>query len=98
MDFAPAPARFAQEARQRQEYIERQKRPSLALPRYFRGPLAPFQVRQQKRLAENSHLPILFENISYDQWRKMSAAREIPTGATWCSLGIVYGPAPKTAA
>ncbi|RWO34751.1 MAG: hypothetical protein EOS10_00155 [Mesorhizobium sp.] len=95
MDFAPAIPRFVAEARSRQEYIELKATPRLPAPRYFPGPLAPFQVRQQKRLAENAHLPVLFENISYDQWRKMSAAREIPTGATWCSLGIVYGPEPK---
>lgn len=95
MDFAPASPRFAQEARKRQEYIDAKVKKAKALPapRYFPGPLAPFQVRQQKRLAENAHLPVLFENISYDQWRKMSAAKEIPVGATWCSLGIVYGPA-----
>ena len=93
MDFAPAPPRFGQEARRRQEEMGRKR--SLPLPRYFPGPLAPFQVRQQKRLAENAHLPILFKDVSYDQWRQLSLAKEIPTGATWCSLGIVYGPAPK---
>jgi len=93
IDFAPAVPRFVQEARKRQEYITDAARPKRKALQYFPGPLAPFQVRQQKRLAENAHLPVLFENITYDQWRKMSAAREIPTGATWCSLGIVYGPA-----
>ena len=93
IDFAPAAPRFALEARQRQEYIDLKAKPRLPPPRYFPGPLAPFQVRQQKRLSENAHLPVLFEGISYDQWRKMSAAKEIPVGATWCSLGIIYGPA-----
>jgi hypothetical protein len=93
--FAPSVAEFVAEVRNQQEIIEIRKTPRLPAPRYFPGPLAPFQVRQQKRLAENSHLPILFENISYDQFRKMSAAKEIPVGASWCSLGIVYGPEPK---
>lgn len=95
--FAPSVAEFVAEARRRQGYIDAKtaKPKSLPLPRYFPGPLAPFQVRQQKRLAENAHLPVLHENISYDQWRKMSAAKEIPAGATWCSLGIVYGPHSK---
>ncbi|TRD03813.1 hypothetical protein FJV76_14350 [Mesorhizobium sp. WSM4303] len=96
--FAPSIAEFVAEARRRQEFIDLKAKPRLPAPRYFPGPLAPFQVRQQKRLAENAHLPILFENISYDQFRKMSAAKEIPVGATWCSLGIVYGPDPKAAA
>lgn len=94
VDFAPAPARFAQEARSRQELIDLKAKPRLPSPRYFPGKLAPFQVRQQKRLSENSHLPVLFEGISYDQWKKMSQAREIPVGSKWiASLGIVYGPA-----
>ena len=96
MDFAPAAPRFAQEVRQRQEYIDLKARPRLPAPRYFPGPLAPFQIRQEKRRAENAHLPILFENVSYDQWRKLSANKEIPVGATWiATLGIVYGPEPK---
>lgn len=92
MDFAPAAPRFAQEARQRQEYIDLKARPRLPAPRYFPGPLAPFQVRQQKRLAENAHLPILYENKSYDEWRRLSIEKKLPVGATWCSLGIIYGP------
>ena len=96
LDFAPAPPRFAQEARKRQEYIDLKTRPRLPAPSYTPGPLAPFQVRQQKRLSENSHLPVLFENINSDQWRKMSLAREIPAGSKWvASLGIVYGPQVK---
>jgi hypothetical protein len=96
--FAPSIAEFVTEARKRQEYIDLKAKPRLPAPRYFPGPLAPFQVRQQKRLSENSHLPVLFENINSDQWRKMSAAKEIPVGAKWCaSLGIVYGPEKRTA-
>lgn len=91
--FAPSVAEFVQEARSRQEYIDIKAKPRLPAPRYFPGPLAPFQVRQQKRLSENSHLPVLFEGINSDQWRKMSLAREIPAGSKWvASLGIVYGP------
>lgn len=91
--FAPSVAEFVQEARQRQEYIDLKAKPRLPAPRYFPGKLAPFQVRQQKRLSENSHLPVIFENVNSDQWRKLSAAKEVPTGAIWvASLGIVYGP------
>jgi hypothetical protein len=96
VDFAPSVARFAQEARKRHEHLKPSVPKSLPAPRYFPGPLAPFQVRQQKRLAENAHLPVLFEKINSDQWRKMSLAREIPVGAKFvASLGIVYGPDPK---
>ena len=101
MDFAPAPPRFAQEARSRQELIEAtaRKARSLPAPFYTPGPLAPFQVRQQKRLSENSHLPVLFEGVNSDQWRKLSMERKVPAGAIWvASLGIVYGPAPVKAA
>lgn len=93
--FAPSIAEFVTEARNRQELIDLKAKPRLPAPRYFPGPLAPFQVRQQKRLSQYADHPILFENISYDQFRKMSAAKEIPVGAFWTSMGIVYGPLPK---
>jgi len=96
MDFAPAPPRFAQEVRSRQELIDLKAKPRLPAPRYFPGPLAPFQVRQQKRLAENAHLPVLYEGQSSDQWRKLSAEKKVPVGAKFvASLGIVYGPQSK---
>jgi hypothetical protein len=95
VDFAPTVARFTQEARKRHEYLKPAAPKSLPLPRYFPGPLAPFQIRQQKRLTENAHLPVLYENKSYDEWRRLSAEKKLPVGATWSSLGIIYGPAPK---
>lgn len=96
--FAPSIAEFVTEARTRQEYIDLKAKPRLPAPKYFPGPLAPFQVRQQKRFAENSHLPLLFEDISFDQFRKMSAGKEIPVGAKWTSAGIIYGPELKQTA
>ncbi|WP_162258927.1 hypothetical protein [Mesorhizobium sp. Root172] len=94
--FAPSIAEFVTEARSRQELISLKAKPRLPAPRYFPGPLAPFQVRQQKRLSENSHLPVLFENVNSDQWRKLSMERKVPAGAKWiASLGIVYGPEQK---
>ncbi len=93
--FAPSIAEFVAEARQRQEYIDLKAKPRLPAPKYFPGPRAPFQIRQQKVLAEYSNRPTLFENVSYDQWRKLSANKEIPVGAVWCSLGIVFGPVRK---
>jgi len=97
--FAPSIAEFVTEARSRQELIDLKAKPQLPAPRYFPGPLAPFQVRQQKRLNENAHLPVLFEGINSDQWRKLSMERKVPVGAKFvASLGIVYGPPAKTQA
>lgn len=96
--FAPSVAEFVAEVERRQEIIDIQAKPRLPAPRYFPGPLAPFQVRQQKRLAENANRKVLFEGINFDQWKKLSANREVPTGAIWiASLGVVYGPEPKQA-
>lgn len=93
--FAPSVAEFIAEVERRGELAKIKGRPSLPSPKYFPGPLAPFQIRQQKVLAEYSNRPTLFENVSYDQWRKLSANKEIPVGAVWCSLGIVFGPEPS---
>lgn len=96
--FAPSVPEFVGEVARRQELIDIQAKPRLPPPRYFPGPLAPFQIRQQKRLAENAHLEVLFENVNFDQWRRMSMAKEIPVGAKWvASLGMVYGPEPVKA-
>lgn len=93
--FAPSVAEFVAEVERRRELIDIKAKPRLPAPKYFPGPLAPFQIRQQKRLVENAHRPVLFENVNFDQWRKLSANREVPTGAIWvASLGIVYGPEP----
>lgn len=97
--FAPSVAEFFDEVCSRQELIDIKARPRLPAPQYFPGPLAPFQVRQQKRLAENSHLPVMSENATLDEWRRMSAARQIPVGAKFvASLGIIYGPTPSSLA
>lgn len=58
--------------------------------------LAPFEIRKSKALQANAHLPILHENVSYDEWKRMSAARLVPTGSKWvAATAIVYGPEPK---
>lgn len=94
LKFAPSVAEFAQEVARCAEFLELQARPRIAAPRYTPGPLAPFELAKQKALAANSHLPVLFEGISYDEWRKLSLMRQIPVGAKWvASLATVYGPA-----
>lgn len=93
--FAPSVAEFVSAARRQEELIAIRSRPRLQAPTHWSGPLAPFQVTQQRLLAENEHLPVLFEDVSYDRWRKLSADRQVPVGAKWvAALGIVYGPAP----
>lgn len=96
--FAPSSAEFIEEARRRQEYLEIKARPRLPGPTYTRGPMAPFEIKRQKALNENAHRPVLLENISYDEWRRLSATKQVPVGAIWVAcLGIVYGPEPKQA-
>lgn len=96
MKFAPAAPEFVAEVRQQQDVLDIKARPRLPVPAYRPGPLAPFEIAKQKALSANSHLPVLFEDINYDQFRKLSAGKQIPVGAKWvASLGIVYGPESK---
>ncbi len=96
--FSPTIAEFRPVAIGVQEAQELRARPRLPKPTYRPGILAPFQITQQRKLAENAHLPVIKEDVSYDDWRRMSMAREVPTGAKWvASVGIVYGPENKAA-
>lgn len=55
--------------------------------------LRPFEVLKNKKLAEYRDHPVLFENIGYDEARKMSLAKQLPVGAIWvASLQTIYGP------
>ena len=91
--FAPTVPEFIEEVRRCQDVIDIQARPRIPASKYRPGPLAPFEVKRQKALAENSHFPVLFEDVSYDQWRKLSSQNQVPVGSKWvAALGIVYGP------
>lgn len=91
--FCPSLAEFVPEAKTREELIKLASRPRLPPPVYTRGPLAPFQIAQQKKFAENSHLPVLFEDVNFEMWKRMSKDQQVPPGAKWvAALGIVYGP------
>lgn len=93
MTFAPSGPEFVAEVRRVQEVLDIQAKPRLPAPVYRRGLMAPFEMMRQKALAENSHLPVLFEGVSYEQFRKMSASRDIPVGAKWVAcLATVFGP------
>lgn len=94
--FAPSQPEFTAEVERQEEYIAMKARPRIEAPVYRPGPLAPFQIEQQRKLSENSNRPVLFEDINFDQFKKLSAAREIPVGGKWvASLGIIYGPEPR---
>jgi hypothetical protein len=91
MDFAPAPPRFGQEARRRQEEMGRKR--SLPLPLYSPGPKAPFQVRQEKRRAEYADRPVIEANVPLDRFIALSRAKQLPTGAIWVATMGILGPA-----
>ncbi|MBZ9759466.1 hypothetical protein LB553_01005 [Mesorhizobium sp. CA8] len=93
--FAPSVAEFVTEARQRQEYIELKAKPRLPAPRYFPGPLAPFQVRQEKRRAENADRQVIEANVPLDRFVALSRAKQLPVGAVWVATMGILGPAPK---
>lgn len=99
LKFAPSVAEFTQEVHRCAEFLELQAKPRLAAPKYVPGPLPPYMVARQKALSANSHLPVLFENVGYDEWRKLSAFKQVPVGAKWvASLCTVYGPPAKSQA
>lgn len=96
--FSPSVAEFVDEVRKCHSPSERfgitpsahaQSFP--ALPPPHKRP--PFMRLAEKARAEHAHLPVLFEDINFDQWRRLSAAREVPVGAVWVAcLGTVFGP------
>ncbi len=94
--FAPSMPEFIEEVRRCQEVIDIIARPRLPAPKYRPGPLAPFEMKRQKAFAENAHLPVLFEDVSLDQWTRLSKQNQIPVGAKWvAAIGVVYGPEPR---
>jgi hypothetical protein len=90
--FAPSVAEFVAETRQRQEYIDLKARPRLPAPRYFPGPLAPFQVRQEKRRAENADRPVMEAHVPLDRFIALSRAKQLPTDAIWVATMGILGP------
>lgn len=95
--FAPSGPEFVEEARRRQEMVDLRNRPRIAAPKAYRpGTLAPFELSQQRKWERHGHLPILAEDINFDQWKRLSAERQFPVGAVWvASLGVVFGPEPR---
>jgi hypothetical protein len=86
---------------------------SLAVDRYRDGDVPGQQKRFAPSVAEfveevrrcsemlavrnRPRLPVLFENVDFDKWRKLSSQKQIPVGAKWVAcLGAVYGPPAKS--
>lgn len=92
--FAPSAPEFVAEARRRQEILDIYARPRITPPPVCRpGPLAPFEIKRQKALAENANRPVILEDASLDVFRKMSKAGELPAGSKWIAvLATIYGP------
>jgi hypothetical protein len=54
------------------------------------GP-APFQIKREQALDRFRTRDILHKNVSFDEFKHMSKAGELPVGATWsAALGIIY--------
>lgn len=93
--FAPSAPEFVAEARRRQEFIDIRSRPRLpsSSVEYRPGPLPPFMVQRQRALSENADRPVILEDASFEDFKRMSRAGELPVGASWvASLGIIFGP------
>lgn len=93
MTFAPSVPEFVREAKNCEQYLLALSSPKRPALEYARGELAPFQRRLNKCRAENAHLPVLHENVTYEQFKTFSASKQIPIGAKWvASLGVIFGP------
>ena len=98
--FAPTIPEFMEEARDSQRYVDLLNQPRVAGPRITYRPepepfahLPPFLRLKNRKEAEFAGREVLFTDVGFDQWRRLSAAREVPEGAVWVAcLGTVYGP------
>lgn len=95
MRFAPSVPEFIREVVTQEEAISIRERPRLPKPVYRPGLMAPFEMTKQKALAANQHRPVIKTDVTFEQFKAMSVAREIPVGASWVAcLATVYGPEP----
>lgn len=93
--YAPNSAEVAIEVRKVAEAQEARTR-----PRLVSQPFKSFDVlaRLEAKRREFAHLPVIKEDVSHDEFRRMSRAREVPVGTIWvAALGTVYGPEPAHA-
>lgn len=60
--------------------------------------LAPFEMTKHKMLQKYAGREVIRENVGFDDWKRMSTARQIPVGSTWvAALGVIFGPERKAA-
>lgn len=93
--FAPSIAEFVEEAKRRQEYIDLRSRPRLEAPKCVQRGTAPFETEVEKARQRFRGLPVIAENVSFEDFRRLSATKQIPAGAVWsAALATIFGPAP----
>lgn len=91
--FAPSVAEFVQQARKQDEYLAAKDRPRVAYSHVVEH--MPFMLRIEKKRAEYADRHILYTDINFDQWKRLSQGGQIPVGGVWVSsLGTIYGPKP----
>lgn len=89
--FAPSVPEFVEEARRRQEFLDLASRPKQEYISYTPGPLAPFEISREKARQRVSGLKLIVENVTFADWQRMSAMRQVPVGARWvASLCAIY--------
>jgi hypothetical protein len=95
--YAPSIAQFRKAAERQEKFIAIRGRQRLPAPAEYRrtGP-APYEITRQKARERYAGRPILFEDVSWDQFRALNVQGKIPLGSNWVAcLATVYGPAPK---
>jgi len=89
--FAPTPAEFVKEVRRRAALKRDIETPRLPKPSAYTG--TPWHVRQEKTRTKYRDCPIIKENVSFEEFRRMSAAQEIAPGSAWvAAVATIYGP------
>lgn len=89
----PIPAEFSELSDQ---FIESEWRAarSRAQMEVDRNP-PPYVRQRQKEAARRSDLPIIMQDASFEDFKRMSKAHELPAGASWvASTNTIYGPRP----
>lgn len=58
----------------------------------------PFMIRTEKARYANEHRPVLYRDVSNEQFQALSKSGQLPPGASWvAALSTIYGPAPNAA-
>jgi len=84
---------FMREARRIQDVLPLRdvKRIAAPIEPYRSTGPAPFQIKQQQALDRFAGRAVLHKNVSFDEFKSLSKAGELPVGATWsAALGTIY--------